>query len=148
MFDFPNPDLPITNPVLTFAFVMLIILLAPILLKRVKISGVVGLILSGAVIGPHGFGLFERDQTFILLGTVGLLYIMFVAGLEIDLNRFKKYRAHSLLFGAFTFFIPQVFGTLASVYILGFDWLSAILLASMFASHTLLAYPIASRLGI
>jgi Kef-type K+ transport system membrane component KefB len=148
MFDFPNPDLPITNPVLTFAFVMLIILLAPILLKRLKISGVVGLILSGAVIGPHGLGLFERDQTFILLGTVGLLYIMFVAGLEIDLNRFKKYRAHSLLFGAFTFFIPQVFGTLASVYILGFDWLPAILLASMFASHTLLAYPIASRLGI
>jgi Kef-type K+ transport system membrane component KefB len=148
MFDFPNPDLPITNPVLTFAFVMSIILVVPIVLKKIKISGLVGLILSGAVIGPFGLGLFERDQTFILLGTVGLLYIMFVAGLEIDLNRFKKYKAHSLLFGSFTFLIPQVFGTLASVYILGFDWLSAILLASMFASHTLLAYPIASRLGI
>lgn len=146
--DFHLLDLPITNPVLTFAFVMSIILVIPILLKKVRISGLVGLILSGAIIGPFGLGLFERDQTFILLGTVGLLYIMFVAGLEIDLNRFKKYRSHSLLFGSLTFLIPQVFGTLASVYILGFDWLASILLASMFASHTLLAYPIASRLGI
>lgn len=142
------PALPITDPVLIFALVMVIILVAPLVFKRLKISGLVGLILAGTVIGPHGLGLFERDQTFILLGTVGLLYIMFIAGLEIDMDRFKKYKNHSMVFGALTFFIPQVLGTYVAYYVLGYDWLASILMASMFASHTLLAYPIASRLGI
>jgi Kef-type K+ transport system membrane component KefB len=99
------------------------------------------------VVGPNALNLLERTSTIVLLGTVGLLYLMFVAGMEIDLHGFRRYRAQSLVFGAFTFFVPQVLGTLVAL-LLGYGWAAAILIASMFASHTLLAYPIAIRLGI
>jgi Kef-type K+ transport system membrane component KefB/mannitol/fructose-specific phosphotransferase system IIA component (Ntr-type) len=141
-------SLPVTDPVLIFALVMLIILVAPIMFSRLRIPGLVGLILAGIVVGPNGLHLLERDETIQLLGTVGLLYIMFSAGLEIDLNRFIKYRRHSIVFGSLTFFVPQILGTVMAIYLLGFSWAPAILLASMFASHTLIAYPIVSRLGI
>lgn len=140
--------LPITDPVFIFALVMVIILVAPLLFARLKIPGIVGLIIAGLIVGPNATGLLERDQTIELLGTVGLLYIMFVAGLEINLAQFAKYRNRSLVFGSLTFLLPQVIGTILAVYVFGFGWGAAILLASMFASHTLLAYPIASRLGI
>ncbi|TVQ11372.1 MAG: cation:proton antiporter [Balneolaceae bacterium] len=140
--------LPFSDPVLIFACLMLIILLVPILFSRIRIPGIIGLIVAGILVGPSVAGILERDSTIILLGTVGLLYLMFMAGLEIDLKRFFRYKGHSLVFGAYTFFIPQVVGAVLTVYILGFEWLPAILLASMFASHTLVAFPIASKLGI
>ncbi len=140
--------LPITDPVFIFALVMLIILVAPILFARLKIPGIVGLIFAGLIVGPNATGLLERDQTIELLGTVGLLYIMFVAGLEINLAQFARYRNRSVLFGSLTFLLPQVIGTVLAVYVFGFAWGAAILVASMFASHTLLAYPTASRLEI
>jgi Kef-type K+ transport system membrane component KefB len=143
-----HESLPIEDPVLIFALVASLILLAPILLGRYRLPGMVGLLLAGAVLGPNATGVLARDQSFVLFGTVGLLYIMFMAALEIDLAVFKRTRVHSIVFGLLTFIIPQGVGTLVAHYLLGFEWMAAILLASLFASHTLLAYPIASRLGI
>src|SRR5690606_26796857 len=101
-------ELPVTNPVLIFALVMLVILVAPLVFDRLRVPGIVGLILSGVVVGPHALGLLARDATVELLGTVGLLYIMFIAGLEVDLHQFERYRRRSLVFGAFTFGLPQL----------------------------------------
>lgn len=140
--------LPLKSPVLIFSLVLFIILFAPLLLARLRIPGIIGLILAGVAIGPNGFNLLLRDASIQLFGTVGLLYIMFLAGLEIDLKDFKKNRNKSLVFGAFTFLIPMILGTLVSLYLFHFNLASSVLLASMFASHTLLAYPIASRYGV
>ena len=143
------PDyFPVTDPVLIFSLVLFIILLAPVILRKLNIPSIIGLILAGVAVGPKGFNILLRDQGIVLFGTVGLLYIMFLAGLEIDMNDFKKNRNKSLVFGAFTFFIPMILGITVSFYLLQFSMMSSVLLASMFASHTLLAYPTASRLGI
>lgn len=141
-------SLPIGNPVLVFALVMLLTLLAPVVFSRFRLPGIVGLIFAGVIVGPNATGLLARDQTFILLGTVGLLYIMFLPGLEMDLDEFKKARSRSLVFGLLTFGIPQGVGTLVGLHLLGYDLRASILLASMFASHTLLTYPGVSRLGL
>lgn len=141
-------SLPFTNPVLKFLIILIIILLAPILLNKLKIPHILGLIVAGAFIGPNGFNLLLRDSSIILSGTAGLLYIMFLAGLEIDLNDFKKNKFKSLLFGLYTFSIPMAFGVLVGVYILNFSLLTSVLLASMFASHTLIAYPILGKFGV
>jgi len=141
-------ELPITNPVIKFLLILLIILLAPILLNRVKIPPLLGLIIAGAVVGPKGFGLIERDSGIILSGTAGLLYIMFLAGLEIDLHDFKKNKNKSFVFGMYTFLIPMVLGIIAGLFLLKLSMISSVLLASMFASHTLIAYPLISKLGI
>jgi len=139
---------PITNPVIVFALVAVLILLAPIVMGRWRLPGMVGLLAAGALLGPNALGVLARDQSFVLFGTVGLLYIMFTAALEIDMAVLKRYRLHSLVFGLLTFAIPMGLGVPVARYLLGFEWPAAILLASMFASHTLLTYPIASRLGI
>jgi Kef-type K+ transport system membrane component KefB len=138
----------IHDPVVIFALVTLLILGTPFLMAKVKMPGMVGLLLAGAILGPNALGLLERDSSFILLGKVGLIYIMFTAALEVDLGVFKRYRVHAGVFGLFTFALPQCIGSLMAFYVLGFDWPAAILLASLFASHTLLAYPVASRLGL
>lgn len=140
--------LPITDPVIKFLIILVIILAAPILLNKIKIPHLLGLIIAGALIGPHGLNLMERDSSIILSGTAGLLYIMFLAGLEIDLVDFKKNSTKSIVFGMFTFLIPMGIGTLVGLYLLNMTILPAILLASMFASHTLLTYPIISKYGV
>ncbi len=140
--------LPLKNPVLIFSILLFIILFAPIVLNKLKIPHLIGLIISGLIIGPHGFNILQRDSSIVLFGTVGLLYIMFLAGLEIDLVDFKKNSRKSLVFGLLTFSIPMTLGTLAGLYILKFSVLTSVLLASMFASHTLITYPIISKLGI
>ena len=141
-------SLPLTDPVVKFLVILIIILLAPILLNRIKVPQLLGLIIAGAVVGPFGFNLMERDSGIILSGTVGLLYIMFLAGLEIDLGDFKKNATKSVGFGLVTFTIPMVLGTLAGYYVLEYSFMTSVLLASMFASHTLIAYPLVSKLGI
>ncbi len=141
-------SLPLVNPVLKFLLLLLIILLAPILLNKIRIPNLLGLIIAGALIGPYGFNLMERDSSIIMSGTVGLLYIMFLAGLEIDIADFKKNSGRSLVFGLFTFLIPMILGVGAGLYLLGFGTLTSVLLASMFASHTLITYPIVSKLGV
>lgn len=143
-----NITLPLTDPVLKFLLILIIILAAPLLLNKLRIPHLLGLIIAGAVIGPNGFNLVLRDSSIILSGTAGLLYIMFLAGLEIDLGDFKKNKWKSLTFGMYTFLIPMALGTLVGLYVLNFSMLTSVLLASMFASHTLIAYPIISKLGI
>lgn len=138
----------VSDPVLVFTVVASVILLAPILADRFRIPDIIILLVAGALAGPHGLGFLERDNAIILFGSVGLLYIMFLAGLEIDLHRFFRTRNRSIFFGLTTFCVPQGIGTLLGHYVLSMDWPASILLASMFASHTLLAYPVASRLGI
>ena len=143
-----NLSLPLESPVLIFSLILFIILFAPLILNKFKIPHLIGLIIAGAIIGPNGFNLMLRDSSIILFGTVGLLYIMFLAGLEIDMSEFKKNSGKSLIFGLYTFFTPMTLGILSSYYILDFTLISSVLLASMYASHTLIAYPIISKLGV
>lgn len=140
--------LPLADPVLKFLLILLIILAAPLLLNKLRIPHLLGLIIAGAIIGPHGFNLVLRDSSIILSGTAGLLYIMFLAGLEIDMADFKRNSTKSLAFGMYTFLIPMILGTAVGIWVLRFNVLTSVLLASMFASHTLIAYPIISKLGI
>ena len=140
--------LPLADPVLKFLLILLIILAAPLLLNKLRIPHLLGLIIAGAIIGPNGFNLVLRDSSIILSGTAGLLYIMFLAGLEIDMGDFKKNSGKSLVFGMYTFLIPMILGTVVGLWVLDFSMETSVLLASMFASHTLIAYPIISKLGI
>lgn len=138
---------PLTDPILIFGTVMTLLLLAPITAKKLHLPEIVGLILAGILFGPHIFGVLARDQTIELLGQVGLLYIMFLAGLEIDLQQIKKNKIDAFLFGIITFLIPLGLGTLLGLK-LGKTLPASILLASMFSSHTLISLPITGKLGL
>ena len=140
--------LPISNPVLIFFIVLAIILLAPILLNRIRIPHIIGLIIAGIIVGPHGFNLLARDSSFEIFGNVGILYLMFLAGLEMDIFSLRRNRKPGLIFGLCTFGIPLILGTTISHYLLQLNWATALLLSSMFASHTLISYPIVSRYGL
>ncbi|NSL88180.1 cation:proton antiporter [Chitinophaga solisilvae] len=139
--------LPLKDPIPIFSLVLFIILLAPILLRKLRIPSIIGLIIAGMLIGENGFGLIEKNS-IDLFGKAGLLYIMFLAGLELDMAEFFKNRYRSMVFGALTFFIPLLLGYVICTYVLHFNFKATILIASMFATHTLVAYPLASRLGI
>jgi Kef-type K+ transport system membrane component KefB len=146
-------QLPLKNPVLVFSILLFIILLSPIVLRKVKIPGIIGLILSGVLIGPHGLGLIgtramEAEGSIKLFATIGLLYIMFMAGLELDLRQFRRYFQKSLGFGLFTFIIPLALGYPLCTEILNLEPMAALLTASMFSTHTLVAYPIISKYGL
>lgn len=146
-------DFPLKNTVLFFSTILFIILLTPILLRKIKIPAIIGLIISGVIIGPKGIGLIgsehlESGGSVKLFSLIGLLYIMFMAGLELDMTQFKKYRTKSFTFGFLTFFIPIALGYPICYYGLKLDATASILTASMFATHTLVAYPIISRLGL
>lgn len=138
---------PLQDPVPIFTIVLFIILLAPILLRKLRIPSIIGLILAGMAIGDHGFNLVAKGS-IDLFGKAGLLYIMFLAGLELDMAEFKKNTYKSLVFGFFTFIIPLSLGFILCYYILQFNWIASLLVSSMFATHTLVAYPLASRMGI
>jgi Kef-type K+ transport system membrane component KefB len=139
---------PFHSSVLIFAVILFIILLAPILLRSLKIPGIIGLILSGLIIGPHGLGWIEKNAAVDLFSTIGLLYIMFLAGLELDLKEFKTNRHKSLVFGLYTFIIPMAIGFPVCRYLIELDFNASLLVASMFSTHTLVTYPIVSRMGI
>jgi Kef-type K+ transport system membrane component KefB/mannitol/fructose-specific phosphotransferase system IIA component (Ntr-type) len=139
---------PVSDPVLIFAIVMFIVLVSPLTAEKLKLPGIIGLITAGVIVGPHGFGVLERDSTIELLGTIGLLYIMFQAGLEINLSEVEKNKFHSLSFGLLTFAVPLIIGTSGAMFILNMSFLPSLLLASMFSSHTLLTFPIVSRMGL
>lgn len=141
-------QLPLSNPVLIFSLVLFIILFVPLLLNKLRIPYVIGLILAGVVIGEHGANLLRRDSSIVLFGTVGLIYIMFLAALEIDMKEFKKNSGKSFIFGIFTFLVPMIMATPAAYYLLNFSLISSVLFASMLASHTLIAYPVAARFNV
>ncbi len=138
---------PLQDPVPIFTIVLFIILLAPILLRKLRIPSIIGLILAGMAIGDHGFNLIAKGS-IDLFGKAGLLYIMFLAGLELDMAEFKKNKYKSLVFGVFTFAIPLGLGFLLCYQWLHFNFMGSLLVSSMFATHTLVAYPLASRMGI
>jgi Kef-type K+ transport system membrane component KefB len=140
-------SLPINDNVLLFLVLLLIILLAPILSRQIKLPGIVGIIIAGVIVGPNGLNILEMSSAIELLGGIGLLYIMLLAGLEINLLDFKKNKEKSIVFGLITFIIPQVVGTFL-FRAMGFSWTASVLVASMFASHTLVGYPIITKLGI
>lgn len=140
--------LPLTNPVLVFSLILFIILIAPVLLRRINIPGIIVLIISGIIIGPHGVGLLEQNSAVDLFSTIGLLYIMFIAGLELDMNQFKVNRNKSFLFGLFTFALPLMIGFPVCFHLLSYDFNASFLTASMFATHTLLSYPVVSKMKV
>lgn len=138
----------VTQPVAIFLVVLALILLAPMLLTRLKIPHVIGLIIAGILIGPHCFNVLGRDMSFEVFGQVGLLYLMFLAGVEIDMYHLKKNLKRGFVFGVYTFAIPMLVGVPAAMMLLHLDGVASVMLASMFAAHTLLAYPIVSRYGL
>ena len=139
---------PLENPVLIFSLLLFIILVTPYIFRKIKIPHLIGLIIAGSLIGPYGIKLMLRDASIELYGTVGLLYIMFIAGLEIDIADFKKNSHKSLIFGLFTFSIPMILGTISGLFVLNLPALTSVLMASLYASHTLVTYPIISKYGI
>lgn len=145
---FSGNYIPFTNPVLILSLVLLIILFAPLLFRRFRIPGIIGLILAGVIIGPNTLHLIDKSTSFDLFSNTGLLYIMFLAGLEMDMQEFKQNRNKSIVFGGLTFFIPIIIGFFVCVYVLQYSFWAALLLASMFSTHTLLSYPIVSNMGI
>ncbi|OJV14902.1 MAG: sodium:proton antiporter [Dyadobacter sp. 50-39] len=141
-------SLPIEDPVLKFLLELIIILGAPLLLNKIKVPHLLGLLIAGAVVGPNGLNLLSRDSSVVVTGTTGLLYIMFLAGLEIDMGDFKKNMGKSITFTIFTFAVPFVLGMLGGLYVLHFPMLTSVLFASLFSSHTLISYPLVSKMGI
>jgi Kef-type K+ transport system membrane component KefB len=143
---FHLPELPLTAPGLLFAVLTAAILLAPLLARRLRLPEIVAVVIVGFAIGPTGLGLVERAGVVEVLGNVGLLYLMFVAGLELDLDDFIEHRRDSIGFGVLTFLAPMTLGTLTALA-LGYGLLAALLLASCWASHTLVTYPVFQRVG-
>src|SRR5512134_2687887 len=137
----------LNEPVAFFLLIMSIIMVTPLLSERVHLPGLVGIILGGMLIGPYGFRLIDAGDRMEFLSTIGLVYLMFSAGLEVDINQFMRVRGRSIVFGFFTFLLPQMMG-MALGWILGLNWLGTILLGSAFASHTLIAFRILTRLGV
>jgi len=144
----PEVHLPFSNPVAIFVLVLLIILLSPIVLKRFKIPGIVGMIISGIIIGPKGLNLLPYDSSIILLGTIGLLYLMFLAGLELNLSEFKQIKYQSLVFVSILFVLNLIFVYFSSIYVFKFNNIQSIFLGILLIPFTLISYPIVSRLGI
>lgn len=140
-------ELPFTNPVVVMGVAIVVFLVAPFASRRLNLPSLVVVIALGAVVGPNGLGLLARGETMVLLGTVGLLYLMFVAGLSLDLRGFARHRASAALFGMLSFALPLALALLVAPR-LGFDWQATLLIGAIVASHTLLAYPVAARLGL
>lgn len=139
---------PLQQPVAIFLLVLLIILLGPLFFRRLKIPQIVGLILAGIAVGPYGFNLLDRDASFRIFGEVGILYIMFLAAVEIDMYHLRKYLKKGIGYGLLSFALPMLFGIFGSRYAFGVDWPTSVLIATMYASHTLVSYPTVSRFGL
>lgn len=144
----PLISFPLTQPVAIFLLVLAIMLLCPIVFRRLGIPQIVGLILSGVAVGPYGFDLLARDASFEIFGQVGILYLMFLAAVEIDMFHLRKNLWKGIAFGLLTFSIPMIAGVVGSRIAFGSTWATCMLIASMYASHTLISYPIISKFGL
>lgn len=143
-----NSLFPISDPTWIFFWVLCIILFAPLLFQRLRLPHIIGMILAGLLIGPNGLNILERDDSFELFGKVGLYYIMFLASLEINLQELKEYKAGALTLGLLAFAVPVALGMFTNIVILDYNLITAVLLASMYASYTLISYPIVARYGL
>lgn len=140
---------PVTEPTWIYLGVLSIVLFAPLLFNRLRLPHIIGMILAGLLIGPNGLNILDRDDSFELFGEVGLFYIMFLASLEINMQEMKQAKSGALLMGLAVFAIPIALGLLANTYILKYDnFMTSLLLASMYASYTLISYPIVARYGL
>ncbi len=139
---------PITDPTLIFFVVLLVILLSPIIMGRLRIPHIIGMVLAGVLVGEYGLDILKRDASFELFGSVGLYYIMFLAGLEMDMEGLKKNKGRVSIFGLFTFIIPFFLTYLMGIYLLGYSEMSSLLLGCIMSSNTLVAYPIVGRYGL
>jgi len=139
---------PITDPTLIFFVVLLIILFAPIVMSKLRIPHIIGMVLAGVLIGKYGFNILERDNSFELFGRVGLYYIMFLAGLEMDMEGLKKHSRQFVVFGLLTCFVPLILTYIMAMTLLGYSGTASFLLGCIMASNTLIAYPIVGRYGL
>ena len=139
---------PVTDPTWIFLGVLCIVLFAPLLFNKLRMPHIIGMILAGLLIGPNGLNILERDSSFELFGKVGLYYIMFLASLEVNMQEMKQSRNGALLMGLAVFAIPILLGLGANIFILKYDFIASLLLASMYASYTLISYPIVARYGL
>jgi Kef-type K+ transport system membrane component KefB len=136
------------SSLLTLVLIIGIILFIPLFCRKIHVPSIVGFILAGMAIGPSVLGWVGNSHTINMLGKLGMLYIMFQSGSEIDMNDFRQLRYHAIIFGILSFFIPLGLGLVTSHWVLGMNWSTSLLLASMYGSHTLMTYPIISRYGI
>ena len=140
---------PVTEPTWIYLGVLSVVLFAPLLFNRLRLPHIIGMILAGLLIGPNGLNILDRDDSFELFGEVGLFYIMFLASLEINMQEMKQAKGGALFMGLAVFAIPIALGLLANTYILKYDnFMTSLLLASMYASYTLISYPIVARYGL
>ena len=139
---------PITDPTLVFFVVLMIILFAPIVMSKLRIPHIIGMVLAGVAIGQYGFHILERDNSFELFGRVGLYYIMFLAGLEMDMEGVKKHSQQFVLFGLLTCFVPLILTYVMAITVLDYSSSASFLLGCIMASNTLIAYPIIGRYGL
>ena len=146
------PDLsqyfPITDPTLIFFVVLCIILIAPIIMGKLRIPHIIGMVLAGVLIGGYGLNILKRDDSFELFGKVGMYYIMFLAGLEMDKEGMKKSKSRLVTFGLLTAAVPFVITYFISIWLMGYSQMSSLLLGCIMASNTLVAYPIVCRYGL
>ena len=139
---------PVTDPTWIFLGVLCIVLFAPLVFNKLRMPHIIGMILAGLVIGPNGLNILVRDDSFELFGKVGLYYIMFLASLEINMQEMKQAKGGALMFGLAVFALPIALGMVANMYILEYSFIASVLLASMYASYTLISYPIVARYGL
>ena len=139
---------PITDPTLIFFVVLMLILLSPIIMGRLRIPHIIGMVLAGILVGEYGLDILKRDASFELFGKVGLYYIMFLAGLEMDLEGFNKNKGRVAIFGLMTFVTPLILTFYMGVYLLHYSTMSSLLLGCIMSSSTLIAYPIVGRYGL
>lgn len=137
-------DLP---TLLKFVIGLIVILGVPPICRRIRLPPVVGLLAFGVAFGPHGLQVVgEHRPVADFFAELGKLFLMFFAGLEIDLALFRRVQRRSIIFGIFTTSIPLIFGSLVALKF-GYAAVPAVVVGSLLASHTLLASPIVSELG-
>jgi len=141
-------ELPVNDPVLVFAIILLVILISPVLFRKFRIPGILGLIISGIIIGPTGFNIIEKSHAMDLFATIGMLFLMFIAGLDLDQQQFSRTKYKSILFGFLTYTIPFGMGLPVCYYLLDYNLISSLMISNMFATHTMVSYPVVTRLGL
>lgn len=141
-------NFPVNDPVVVFALILGIILAAPVFLRKLRVPGIIGLIVSGIIIGPNGLNIIEKSPAVDLFSTIGMLYLMFIAGLDLDQQQFNRTRNKSMVFGILTYIVPFVVGFPVCYYLLDYNLITSLMISNMFATHTMVSYPIVTRLGI
>ena len=147
MIDFSS-YFPITDSTWIFFIVLLIILFAPMIMSKLRIPHIIGMVLAGVIVGQYGLNILQRDDSFELFGQVGLYYIMFLAGLEMDLEGIKKHMKRMIIFGLLTFLMPFILVYFAGIYLMNYSRETTLLLCCIMASNTLIAYPIVCKYGL